>query len=30
MAAIAPFRHLLVYPPMIRGLEREWRERTRG
>jgi hypothetical protein len=30
MAAIAPFRHLLVYPPLLRGLEREWREQTRG
>ena len=25
MAAIRPFRHLIVYPPMIRQLEREWR-----
>lgn len=25
MAAIAPFRHLLVYPPMIREIERTWR-----
>jgi hypothetical protein len=25
MAAIAPFRHLLVYPPAIRELGREWR-----
>jgi len=25
MAAIAPFRHLIVYPAMLRGLEREWR-----
>ncbi len=25
MAAIAPFRHLLVYPPMIRGIGRSWR-----
>ena len=25
MAAIAPFRHLIVYPPMLRELEREWR-----
>jgi hypothetical protein len=27
MAAIKPFRHLLVYPPMLRQLEREWRAR---
>ena len=26
MAAIAPFRHLLVYPPMIRQIGRQWRE----
>lgn len=25
MLAIKPFRHLLVYPPIIRELEREWR-----
>jgi hypothetical protein len=25
MAAIRPFRHLLVYPPMMRQIEREWR-----
>jgi hypothetical protein len=25
MAAIRPFRHLLVYPPMLRDIEREWR-----
>ena len=25
MAAIAPFRHLLVYPLMLRRIEREWR-----
>jgi Protein of unknown function (DUF2867) len=25
MAAIRPFRHLLVYPPIIREIEREWR-----
>ena len=24
MAAIAPFRHLLVYPPLLRQVEREW------
>jgi hypothetical protein len=28
MAAIRPFRHLIVYPPLLRGIEREWR--TRG
>ncbi len=26
MAAIAPFRHRLVYPPMIRQIGRQWRE----
>ena len=26
MAAINPFRHLVVYPPMLRMLERIWRE----
>jgi hypothetical protein len=25
MAAIMPFRHLLVYPPMMRDVERQWR-----
>jgi len=25
MAAIAPFRHLIVYPPMLREMGREWR-----
>ena len=25
MAAIAPFRHLIVYPPMLREAERDWR-----
>ncbi|MBB2922658.1 DUF2867 domain-containing protein [Cellulomonas cellasea] len=25
LAAIAPFRHLLVYPAMLRGIERRWR-----
>jgi hypothetical protein len=24
MAAIRPFRHLIVYPPMLRQLERDW------
>ena len=27
MAAIQPFRHLIVYPAMMRGIEREWRAR---
>jgi Protein of unknown function (DUF2867) len=30
MSAIAPFRHLLVYPPMIRETGRQWRARMRG
>jgi hypothetical protein len=25
MAAIRPFRHLIVYPPMLRQIERQWR-----
>jgi hypothetical protein len=28
MAAIAPFRHLIVYPPMLRELGREWQARA--
>jgi len=28
MAAIAPFRHLIVYPPMIRAMGRKWRARV--
>ena len=28
MAAIRPFRHLIVYPPMMREIEREWRARA--
>jgi hypothetical protein len=28
MAVIAPFRHLLVYPPMIRQIGRSWRARA--
>ena len=24
MAAIAPFRHLIVYPPLMRGIGRDW------
>jgi len=27
MAAIRPFRHLVVYPPMMRAIGRAWRER---
>jgi hypothetical protein len=27
MAAIAPFRHLMVYPPMLREIGRKWRAR---
>jgi hypothetical protein len=33
MAAIRPFRHLLVYPPLMREIERSWRaggEESRG
>jgi Protein of unknown function (DUF2867) len=30
MAAIRPFRHLIVYPPMIRQIERTWRAGTRS
>ena len=28
MAAIRPFRHLIVYPPMLRQIDRHWREST--
>jgi hypothetical protein len=28
MAAIRPFRHLIVYPPLMRVIEREWRARV--
>jgi hypothetical protein len=28
MTAIRPFRHLVVYPPMIRQIERGWRARS--
>jgi hypothetical protein len=28
MAAIRPFRHLIVYPPLIRRIEQEWRARA--
>ena len=27
MAAITPFRHLIVYPPMLREIGRSWRAR---
>jgi hypothetical protein len=30
MAAIRPFRHLVVYPPMLKFLGREWEERKRS
>jgi hypothetical protein len=30
MAAIRPFRHLIVYPPAMREFGREWRARTRS
>ena len=30
MAAIAPFRHLVVYPLMMRGIGRMWRESAAG
>ena len=29
MAAIAPFRHLIVYPPLMRGIGQEWLGRGR-
>ncbi len=28
MAAIRPFRHLIVYPPLMREIERQWRTRS--
>ncbi|HEY6692725.1 MAG TPA: DUF2867 domain-containing protein [Solirubrobacteraceae bacterium] len=28
MAAIRPFRHLIVYPPLMRDIERNWRARA--
>jgi hypothetical protein len=28
MAVIAPFRHLIVYPPMLRAIGRAWRARS--
>jgi Protein of unknown function (DUF2867) len=30
MAAIRPFRHLLVYPQMLRDIERQWQARASG
>jgi len=30
MAAITPFRHLVVYPAMVRDLGRAWRLSQRG
>ncbi len=30
MAAIRPFRHLIVYPPMMRDAERAWRTSAEG
>ena len=30
MAAIRPFRHVIVYPPMMRDAERAWRDRRAG
>ncbi len=30
MAAIAPFRHVLVYPPMLRETKRRWQAETRA
>jgi hypothetical protein len=27
MAAIKPFRHLIIYPQMLRGIERDWQSR---
>jgi hypothetical protein len=30
MAAIRPFRHLIVYPPMMRDAERAWEQSGRG
>ena len=29
LAAIRPFRHLIVYPALLRGMERVWRTRAR-
>ena len=30
MAAITPFRYLIVYPAMMREIERKWRDRSRS
>src|SRR6266700_2700533 len=30
MAAIKPFRHLVVYPPLIREMGRNWQAKTRS
>ena len=30
MAAIRPFRHLIVYPALLRTIEREWRAQLQG
>lgn len=30
MAAIAAFRYLIVYPPMLRGIEQQWRADRAG
>jgi hypothetical protein len=30
MAAIRPFRHTLIYPPMMRRIERDWSARREG
>jgi hypothetical protein len=30
LAAIAPFRHLVVYPLMMRGIGRVWRQSAAG
>ncbi len=30
LAAIRPFRHLIVYPQMMRDIEREWRALDAG
>jgi hypothetical protein len=27
MAAIKPFRHLVVYPALLKGMGRQWRDR---
>jgi hypothetical protein len=30
MAAIAPFRHLVVYPALMRAIGQRWRDDPRG